>query len=131
LTNLGFRPGWGLGGADGELRLAIEVYPHPAMVRLFDIEERIPYKKGRAADRRRHFQELQGHLRRCLDAHFPKLERSDGLEELLDQPWSKPVEDRIDAVFCALIGYWHWLHVGRRSEVLGDLYTGFILVPKP
>ena len=32
--------------------------------------------------------------------------------------------------FCALIGMWHWMHRGKRSEVIGDRKTGFILLPE-
>ena len=53
------------------------------------------------------------------------------LLSLLDLPWTKDVEDQTDAFFCALIGYWHWLHRGEKSEVLGDLSTGFMLIPRP
>jgi len=28
-----------------------------------------------------------------------------------------------------LIGMWHWMHRGKRSEVIGDRKTGFILLP--
>ena len=112
-------------------RVLAEVYPHPAMVRLFGLSERIPYKRGRVDARRREFRRLQAELRTCLAAHFPALEMSSELARLLDLPWTKNVEDQTDAFFCALIGYWHWLHRGEKSEVLGDLATGFILIPRP
>lgn len=108
-----------------------EVYPHPAMVRLFGLSERIPYKRGAVEVRRREFQRLQTKLRACLREHFPALQVSRDLAGLLRMPWTKDVEDQTDAFFCALIGYWHWLHEGQRTETLGDLATGFILVPRP
>lgn len=112
-------------------RVLAEVYPHPAMVRLFGLSERIPYKRGRIAARRREFRRLQTELHACLTAHFPALEMSAELSRLLGLPWTKNVEDQTDAFFCALIGYWHWRHRGAKTEVLGDLATGFILVPQP
>lgn len=117
-------------GTNGR-RVVAEVYPHPAMVRLFGLNERIPYKRGRVDARRREFRRLQSELLACLTAHFPALVVSSELVRLLDLPWTKNVEDQTDAFFCALIGYWHWLHRGEKSEVLGDLATGFILIPRP
>ena len=34
------------------------------------------------------------------------------------------------AIVCALIGWWHIREGGRRTQVLGDLETGFLLVPE-
>ncbi|MFM1768979.1 MAG: hypothetical protein RJA22_1508 [Verrucomicrobiota bacterium] len=112
-------------------RTLAEVYPHPAMVRLFGLEERIPYKRGPVPARRAAFRRLQRELRRCLARDFPRLELDAGTDALLGRPWTKDVEDQTDGLFCALIGYWHWLHRGRRTQVLGDRETGFILVPEP
>ena len=80
--------------------------------------------------RRREFRRYQRLLARCLADRFPRLELGPDLAALLEARWSKPIEDRLDALFCALIGYGHWLHGGKRSEVIGDLETGFILLPK-
>ncbi len=74
----------------------------------------------------------------CAAGRSPALRRPRGqlevsaeLSRLLGAPWTKNVEDQTDAFFCALIGYWHWLHRGRRTQLLGDATTGFILVPRP
>jgi len=125
LLKRGFTP-----GTTGP-RTVAEVYPHPAMVRLFGLNERIAYKRGRVDARRREFRRLQAHLRACLDAHFPALEVNTELSRLLGLPWTKDVEDQTDAFFCALIGYWHHLHRGKKSEILGDLASGFVLIPRP
>ena len=61
---------------------------------------------------------------------FPKLRLGIEATDLLRLKWSKPVEDRTDALFCALIGMWHWMHRGKRSEVIGDRKSGFILLPE-
>lgn len=125
LADEGFAPGWDWAGP----RTLAEVYPHPAMVRLFGLAERIPYKRGPLPQRRREFRRLQRALQECLAREFPRLELDAGTAELLRQPWTKDVEDQTDGFFCALIGYWHWLHRGTRTQVLGDRETGFILVP--
>jgi len=111
--------------------MVTEVYPHPAMVRLFELDKRIPYKRGPVHQRRLEFGRLQLLLRDCLRKRFPELKLDSGTEALLGTPWTKNIEDQTDAFFCALIGYWHSLYCGRRTEVLGDLATGFIIVPQP
>jgi predicted RNase H-like nuclease len=115
---------------DPARRQAAEVYPHPAMVRLFRLPRIIKYKKGRVAEKRREFARLQGLLRKLLAAQFPWLAPGEETDTLLGRPWSKAVEDQTDALFCALLGLWHLHHRGGRSEVIGDLATGFILLPR-
>jgi predicted RNase H-like nuclease len=127
LRKEGFRVGWKPGAGK---KTVAEVYPHPAMVRMFGIPRIVKYKKGGVAERRKEFRRLQGLLRRCLKKKFPRLAIDAETKSLLAQRWSKPVEDRTDALFCALIGLWHWMHRGKRSEVIGDLKTGFILLPE-
>jgi predicted RNase H-like nuclease len=101
------------------------------MVRLFALDRIVKYKRGPVAIRCGEFRRLQQLLVRCLAAKFPNLQMNAPAAELLNATWSKPVEDKLDALLCALIGYHHYLHHGRQSEVLGDLKTGFILVPRP
>jgi len=127
LQRKGFRVGWEIrvGG-----RWVAEVYPHPAMVRMFGLPRIIKYKKGSVAERRKEFQRLQGLMRKLMKRRFPGLKLNQETRSLLRQRWSKPVEDRTDALFCALIGMWHWMHRGKRSEVIGDRKTGFILLPE-
>ena len=120
--------GWRLGSAE---RLLAEVFPHPAMIRLLGLERIVKYKRGPVTARRAEFARLQGLLRECLRTKFAagEWEETPALADVLAAPWTKPAEDQLDAFVCALIGYWHWRHGERRSEVLGDLETGFILLP--
>lgn len=127
LKKLGASAGWKI--ERGKWTVA-EVYPHPAMVRLFKLPRIIKYKKGRVVDRKREFGKLQRLIARCLRDEFDFLTTNAQANALLARVWSKPVEDQVDAMFCALIGLWHWHHQGRRSEILGDLRTGFIRLPK-
>ena len=110
-------------------RMAAEVYPHPAMIRLFELDLTIKYKKGAVAAKRQEFKRLQGLIKDCLNTRYAGLEVGAQILTLLDMPWKKSIEDQTDALFCSLIGYHHWLHRGIRSEVIGDLATGFILLP--
>ena len=112
-------------------RVAVEVFPHPAIVRFGALPERIPYKRGTVAARRAAFARLQTVLLDCLPRHFPRLTPGPALQALLAAPWHKDVEDQVDAFVCALVGYWHWRHAGRHTEFVGDDATGFVLVPAP
>jgi len=102
-------------------RIATEVYPHPAMILLFELELIIKYKKGLVEAKRQEFKRLQSLMRTCLDTHFPELDCSPQIQTLLDAPWKKEIEDQTDAFFCALLG-----HLCR---VVGTLEEGFILLP--
>jgi predicted RNase H-like nuclease len=127
LVRKGFSIGWKVGKVK---KTAAEVYPHPAMVRMFGLPRIIKYKKGSVVERRKEFRRLQGLMRKLMKQRFPGLTLNQETRNLLRQKWSKPVEDRTDALFCALIGMWHSMHRGKRSEVIGDLKTGFILLPE-
>ena len=127
LAELGFTVGWA--PARGS-RLVAEVYPHPAMVRLFGLDRIVKYKQGPVTGRRREFRRLQRLLRACLAVQFPEVSPSAETRRLLRAPWTKHVEDRTDALFCALLGWQHWRDRGRSSEVIGDRATGFILLPR-
>lgn len=127
LERLGFTTGWKIGNGR---RIVAEVYPHPAIVRLFRLPRIIKYKKGKVTDRRREFRRYQRLLSRCLTREFPALSLDDDTRSTLKAPWSKAVEDQTDALLCALIGLWHWQHAGTRSQIIGSLRTGFILLPE-
>jgi len=126
LGKLGFAIGHQLGTSP---RLVTEVYPHPALVRFLRLDRIVKYKRGRAAVRRCEFARLGRLLRAFVARELPFLALDDETRVLLEAPWTKPVEDRLDAFVCALIGLRHLHYAGRRSEVLGDLATGFLLLP--
>jgi predicted RNase H-like nuclease len=51
-------------------------------------------------------------------------------EELLGAVYSKEAEDRLDALFCALIAYHHWRHQGQQTQIIGDACSGFLVLPQ-
>jgi len=117
-------------------RWLIEVYPHPAMVRLFALERVIPYKKGSIDERRAGLKRLQGYLRQ-LATSARGLLPSGCLERLLRaRPAGrrgqalKDLEDLLDAVLCAYIAWHFWRWGAQRNEVFGDLHTGYVVVPR-
>lgn len=120
-------------------RRAIEVYPHPAMVVLFELDYVIPYKskQGRTLD------SLRAAFRRLLfymEHRLPELRLSDNerweeLRRQCDTAERKSqlgaIEDEVDGIFCAYLAYlWHRDGAGG-NDLLGDDTTGCIVVPRP
>ncbi|MEL6935400.1 MAG: DUF429 domain-containing protein [Cyanobacteria bacterium J06633_23] len=112
-------------------RYQIEFFPHPAMVHLFGLSRILKYKKGPIAQRRQQLEKLRSLLLKHLPNHTPRLE----LHQLPTIPQGgaalKAVEDQLDSIVCAY-GAAHWWYWGRlRNQVLGDLASGYIVVPAP
>jgi predicted RNase H-like nuclease len=128
----------GAGGATTGRPLAIEVYPHPAMVVLFGLDRVLPYKArpGRSlAVRREALRTAMANLERVGDATL-RLSASDRWDRLTDdvRRADRPVdlkraEDEVDAILCGYLAWlWH-VHPGRLVRY-GDGTDGYILVPR-
>ena len=119
---------------------ALEVYPHAAHIRLFQLEERIPYKlkKGRSvAYRRGQMRIYQAYLERLLATSWPALGSLPAIRSILRPDATaargralKKLEDTLDAVTCALVAKHAWVHGRRGIEILGDYRTGAVAVPR-
>lgn len=116
-------------------RYQIEFFPHPAMVHLFGLDRILKYKKGRIAQRRQELGRLRSLMVRHLPRHCPRLDPV-GLPRVppgdaCRGPALKAIEDQLDSVICAYgaAHWWYWGH--QRNQVLGDLSTGYIVVPTP
>ena len=105
----------------------LEVYPHPAIVRLMTLDKRLPYKVSRArrywpnesrSERQSSLQREWRRLYSALSKHVDDIPAVvpadvDGVTgEML-----KAAEDRLDALVCAWVGT-EWLD--ERAEALGD-----------
>ena len=154
-SNLTLYPGGGpaalveiLGGRgfahDPDLRVArrrggkwmFEVYPHPAQVVLFDLPKILRYKKGSADDKRRGLDTLRRKLAEVLPRAEPALAPGEAGAALLDQDLGslggarlKHYEDLLDAWFCTYLALYLWWWGDKRNEMLGDLASGYIVVP--
>ena len=156
-ANLG-RPGFERGpralrlahllGADLDPRAArdsrhscvLEVYPHPALVCLFGLPRRLPYKarRGRTlAERRQAFACLLELLETLVSADPPlDVPSAPRWPILRERVVSTAVgaeldrlEDEVDAYVCAYVALYHLRHGEPRSRVVGDLETGYVVVP--
>ena len=136
LQSQGFsHPSESLAANDPAARLMVEVYPHPAQIRLFDLEKILKYKKGRVASRKAALDDYRTRLKASLDEDgFSDTEGSikffaRPIEELRGTHL-KEYEDLLDALFCALLAFRLWAFGWSRNEMIGDLPTGYIVVPK-
>lgn len=120
-------------------RFQIEVFPHPAIVHLFQLDRILKYKKGKVGDRRPELARLRHYILTCLPTLEPSL--SIHPDQLPDIPQTgtalKALEDQLDSLICAYVAA-HWWYWGlERNWVLGgtdadppDFYaTGYIVVP--
>ncbi len=109
--------------------VCIELYPHPAMVVLFDLAERIVYKSGPA--RAAGFAELLRHLGSVDELDLSEHPRWAELARVVADP--KPgdltrIEDELDAILCAHLA-WLWHHRPGSLQVYGSLQDGYIVAP--
>lgn len=117
-------------------RYQIEVFPHPATINLFGLEKIVKYKKGNIAERRRELNKLRDYITDIL----PRLEPALSLTALKQIPVIAPqqkgkelkaIEDRLDSLLCAYVAA-HWWYWGEsKNMVLGNLDTGYIIIPNP
>ncbi|MEH1823548.1 MAG: DUF429 domain-containing protein [Nostoc sp.] len=122
-------------------RYQIEVFPHPAIVNLFNLERILKYKKGRLSDRRLELIKLQNYLLDILPSFSPPLRLCGSLQQtpnastfLLEIPTTgaalKATEDKLDSLICAYIAAYWWYWGEQRNLVLGDRTTGYIVIPQ-
>lgn len=107
----------------------IEVYPHPAMVGLFSLGERILYKKG--PRRAEGFAQLVDHFETLTRLHLPSNARWLDLRKIVNNPGPGDltrIEDELDAILCAHLA-WLWHHDPAALEVYGTYEHGYIVAP--
>ncbi len=126
--------------AGSQVRRAIEVYPHAALVGLFGLDRTLKYKarRGRTLETRQaEFARLVGLLRRLVEAE-PALDvtsapswqqlAADATGERVAARLDR-VEDELDAYLCAYVALHRWTHGPGRSRVVGDVDSGYIVTP--
>ena len=121
-------------------RHAVEVYPHAAHVRLFNLTERIPYKQKAhrpVSCRRKQFEVYQGFLAGLLGRNLPGLLENAYLRGRLAPEATlargaalKRLEDELDAITCMYVAFHAWKHGSAGLEVFGNATDGHIAVPR-
>ena len=112
-------------------RYQIEVYPHAAMIGLFDLPRILKYKKGKIAARRAELERL----RHLILTRLPQQEPALIVEHLPEIPTKgvalKAIEDQFDSLICAYIAA-HWWYWGvQRNLVLTELELAEIRAINP
>ncbi|NIM17305.1 MAG: DUF429 domain-containing protein [Candidatus Aminicenantes bacterium] len=111
-----------------------EVFPHSAMVVIFQLEQVLKYKarKKRSYTMRwQEFERYQGYLS-SLQHRKPSLNLPYDILKTdvraLRGKALKRYEDLLDAVFCAYIAFYYW-YEPEKCLVIGDLNDGYIVTP--
>lgn len=117
---------------DGRTR-CIEVYPHPALIGLFDLPYRLAYKKGAVAERLPAFTTLLNLLETVGELRLTSHPRWQHIREAVDA--GRPgvlsrYEDEVDGIVCAHVA-WLWEHKPETLHVYGSLAEGYIVAPPP
>ena len=116
-------------------RSIFEVYPHPATISLFHLDQTLKYKTRphRSLDLRRSELARLRELLRGLDSGEPAMSSpASVMNRALDSLAGialKRYEDLLDSALCAYIACyaWYWGPVGY--QVYGDMTHGYIVVP--
>lgn len=116
-------------------RYQIEVFPHPAIVNLFNLERILKYKKGRLNERRLELIKLQNYIIDILPTLEPawlpwRLGGSFTLEIPTTGAALKATEDKLDSLICAYVAAYWWYWGKQRNLVLGDCTTGYMIIPQ-
>jgi hypothetical protein len=116
-------------------RYQIEVFPHPAMIHLFQLSRILKYKKGKLAEKKAELEKLQNYMQITLPFLTPALDLTDlsllNLPNSLTGKQLKAIEDQLDSLICAYIGTYWWYWGTEKNWVLGGLESGYIIVPAP
>ncbi|HWB72587.1 MAG TPA: DUF429 domain-containing protein [Egibacteraceae bacterium] len=126
--------------AGSQVRRAIEVYPHAALVALFALDRTLKYKarRGRTVEcRHGEFARLLGLLESLATADPPlDVRRAPRWHQLAATVTAERVaarldraEDELDAYLCAYVALHRWAHGQARSRVVGDTASGYIVTP--
>ena len=125
LAEVGFGDPWSRSD-----RTVLEVYPHPTIVEVFDLPERLLYKAkpGLGPNGRRDgLRILSGLLTQLADADPPLVAPRVRVSDDKKGAALKAIEDRLDARICAWVASL-WAHDRARVRLFGDSATGHIAV---
>lgn len=112
----------------------IEVYPHPALIEIFNLSRRHLYKKGSVQERRKGQVALSDMIKGLVHSSIIPLQLSRDLDIALDASGImllcgqklKQNEDAMDSIICAYIA---GLHSKGLTRIFGDKDEGYIVVP--
>jgi predicted RNase H-like nuclease len=116
-------------------KFQIECYPHPAIIEIFGLPERLKYKKGRVLEKKSGqkvlaslIRSLSGNnvLKLDVPAEFDLYFDEDHIDSLKGKTL-KSNEDALDAIVCLYIAGLY--AVGAEGRAYGDTGSGYVWIP--
>jgi predicted RNase H-like nuclease len=122
-------------GAPSRGKWQIECYPHPAIIELFGLPERLLYKKGSVGEKRAGQVQLARYLQALGSSQVLPLRLGSSLAAVVDEATIlarrgkalKRNEDALDAIICTYIGALYAR--GAPCHCFGSAADGYIYVP--
>lgn len=113
----------------------IECYPHPAIIEIFGLSERLKYKKGRVTEKKAGQKQLASFISGLSTSSILPLRPGSAVQEFIDPAHIdalrgkalKSNEDMLDAIICLYVAGLY--AIGARHRVFGDTSEGYIWVP--
>jgi len=113
----------------------IECYPHPAIIEIFGLPERLKYKKGRVAEKKDGQKQLATLISSLSNSPTLPLGLGSDIQELIDPAHIdalrgkalKSNEDMLDAIICLYVAGLY--AICAKHRVFGDTTEGYIWVP--
>ena len=117
-------------------RWQLECYPHPAIIEIFGLSKRLPYKKGRVAEKKQGQANLAKHIKSLEESQILRIKIENSAEQFLSEKrifsnngmMLKKNEDALDSILCAYIGALYAMSVSAKT--FGSIETGYIYVPQ-
>ncbi|MBL4680138.1 MAG: DUF429 domain-containing protein [Pseudomonadales bacterium] len=117
-------------------RWQIECYPHPAIIEMFNLPERLKYKKGKVADKKAGQKKLAKLILNLRTSKVLPLKINDDVMSYLSSTYIESLvgqklksnEDALDAIVCLYVAGLYSINAG--GQVFGDADTGYIWVPQ-
>jgi len=117
-------------------RWQLECYPHPAIIEIFGLSKRLPYKKGSVAERKQGQSNLARYIKSLEESQTLRIKLEKGAEQFLSEETIfsnrgvklKTNEDALDSILCAYIGALY-ARFGP-EKTFGSIETGYIYVPQ-
>jgi predicted RNase H-like nuclease len=119
----------------GTKKWQIECYPHPAIIEIFGLPERLKYKKGRITEKKAGQKQLASLISNLSNSPTLPLRLGSDVREIIDPAnidtlrgkALKSNEDMLDAIICLYVAGLY--AIGTRHRVFGDTTAGYIWVP--
>lgn len=114
----------------------IECYPHPTIIEIFNLPQRLKYKKGRVAEKRNGQKRLAALLSNLRNSEILQLVIKDSEKHILSEldidslrgKALKSNEDALDALICLYTAGLYAL--GHKGQLFGDVTSGYIWIPQ-